>query len=439
MSNFCAVYYKFNVAHRTYQHLHSILSGHLESTTPDQIADHLKPRVSQLKNVSAPFGAPSDASKKKLESGSVTLRDGIVLRVEPADKECVLAISARLEIDEIEALVLLRSFLYNEGLPERAGASEDTSLVDELVEAITPFYYSERLFVLRTLIPLFRAKENADDPVYTIANDYLPQILTDGNAFAQTLLTEYKTKTKATLPERVSGDPRQAAAWARQNAKEQLVLLEVLFWTMWSYASCDGPQVVRIFETAYETNLGSAQQNSTLLLDDEGVQLQRDSAALWILLTIEVLELERAAEPGGLELSSSPADAKIYWSSPESLKRIHELVMSHTDSHYACTYMAWAFVLSRITQVALETRELSPSYNDFVKSLMPQPSRPYSKDQEHTHSLMARTCLDPDVGLFKLMYTLLTTSPIFVTAAAWKTASTLTDPNAVAYRSVFKG
>ena len=52
---------------------------------------------------------------------------------------------------------------------------------------------------------------------------------------------------------------------------------------------------------------------------------------------------------------------------------------------------------------------------------------------------MTKTCLDPDAGLFQLLITLLTNTPLFVASLAWKTGSAITDPNAVAFRSVLKG
>jgi len=216
-------------------------------------------------------------------------------------------------------------------------------------------------------------------------------------------------------------------------------MLEVLFWTMWGYVPCDGPLVVQIFEAAYDTNLGSSQQNGMLLLDEESVQLQQDSAAFWILITIEVLELETVAEPGSVEISANPTRRDIYTSSPDSLKRIHELVTSHGDSQHACTYLAWAFVVSRLSSTVADLEEIPDTYRPFFELLLPNLTRSYSKDREPTHVLMSRTCLEPDVGLFKLILTLLTNSPLFVTAVAWKTGSTVTDPNAIAFRSVVKG
>ena len=113
--------------HRTYQSLHHQLSGHFEGATLEQLVEILKPRVEQLKNAAEPFGTPSDASKKKVDSGSVTLPDGVVIRVEDADKEFIHALSSRFGIDQVHALVLLRSFFYNEGLPADVGAGSGSS------------------------------------------------------------------------------------------------------------------------------------------------------------------------------------------------------------------------------------------------------------------------------------------------------------------------
>ena len=75
------------------------------------------------------------------------------------------------------------------------------------------------------------------------------------------------------------------------------------------------------------------------LLDDEGTQLGQDSAALWIVIMVEVLCFEKIADEP-VDVSEDPKNAELYTSDPTSLKRIHELVISHGDSQYACTYLA---------------------------------------------------------------------------------------------------
>jgi nuclear pore complex protein Nup188 len=418
--------------------LQGFLSGDLEGTTPDQISEILRPRLKQLANFANPFGTPNDTSKKKVESGSVTLRDKVVLALEDGDKEFVFAVSDALSIDQVDALVLLRSFLYNRGLPANAGAG-DSSLIEELVEAITPFYYSERLALLRTFVPLLHAREEPTSLAHEIAIEALPIVIPDGRAFAGALLDEYLCKVKAGPPERAAANPKAAARWAKQNAREQLIVLEVLFWTMFGYVPCDGALVVRIYETAYAVELGSLQENNAMMLDAEGAQLQQDSAAVWILIMLEVLELERVAEPGGIEIAVDPAEDALYTASPASLTRLHELITTHANSHHACVYMAWAFVLSRLVAVKSQLKTLPPAYHEFFRSLPPQGDRSYVIDADSVHRAMAKRCLEPEVGLFPLMLTLLTASPVFVPSVAWKTGSTVTEPNAVAFRSVFKG
>ena len=253
------------------------------------------------------------------------------------------------------------------------------------------------------------------------------------------VIDEYLQKTKEKLPEKLNEDPKAATLWVKQTLKEWLVLLEVLFWTMWGYVPCSGLLLESIFSAAYSTALGSSQANNTLLLDEESVQLTQDCAAIWILITVEVLELESLSEPDSIELSDTPSRPDVYHASPESLKRLHDLVIMNTGSQYSCTYLAWTYVLSRLSAKAAETLDIPASFKPFFDYINPPLTRSYTNDQESIHPQMVKACLDSDAGLFNLMQTLLTRSPLFVTAVAWKTGSSITDPNAIAYRSILKG
>ena len=398
--------------------------------------ESLKLRKEQLSNITDVFGKPSDASKRAVETGSVTLPDGVVIRVGEVDKAYVFAISQRYQMNEVQALILMRSFFYNSGMPD---VSDSEKAAAELAEAIGGFYFLECLNSARVLIPLFRAREDEMEPFYKVAVDFLPQIIPDGPKFAQSILDAYLQKTKRTLPGRYREDPKAASTWAKQNLKEQLVLLEVLFWTMWGFVPCRGSLVVAIFRAAYDTNLGSIQANSTLLLDDESRYTLEDCAAIWILMTIEVLELEELAEPNTIELSDTPSRPDFYCSSPDSLQRLHDIVTSHQSSQYSLTFLAWTYVISRLNTRAEELSEVPASFSSFLTTLNPPLNRPYSKDREPLHVQMVKASLEPEVGLLKLLEHLLTRSPLFVTSVAWRQGSCITDPNAIAYRSVMKG
>jgi nuclear pore complex protein Nup188 len=194
--------------------------------------------------------------------------------------------------------------------------------------------------------------------------------------------------------------------------------------------------VVKIFETAYATSIGTEQANATMILDDEGRQLRQDATAIWILLLLEVLELERV---GTRVDFSEKRDPTLYTSSPAALAAIHELVMQNQDGRYACVYLAWAYVLSRLITVKTEMEPVAEAYKTFFNSIAPRQDRSYPGGVESLPLHMARSCLSPAAGLFETMHGLLTASPLFVTSQAWKAGSSITDPNAVGFRSVFKG
>ena len=422
---------------RTYQELHLILTGEREGLSRDQVTAIIEPRVVQLKNITEPFGKPSDASKKSLDSGSVTLPDGTKWPVDEIDKVAAIALSDHFQIDQIHALVLFRAFIYNEGLPNEALANETGSFTEQLIKIITPFYLSERLSILRVLIPLFRANESELDHAYDYATSFLPKISPEGDrTFIKHVASEYQRKTQAALPNHTNGDPRASSLWAKHYCMEQIILLEIMFWVMWSRVTCDGPIVMRIFETAYETRLGSEQANSSYLLDEEGQQLQQDAVALWILLTLEVLELERVGE--SLDITLSPNDTSIYVAYPEALQRIHELVMSQGDRQFGCTYLAWAFVLSRLQAAANELGGPPENYRTFFQTVA-QTAGLRDKAPLPLPQLMVQRCFDPDVNVIDLLDSLLTQSPLLVTGLHLRRGSALTESNAVAFRSVMKG
>jgi nuclear pore complex protein Nup188 len=425
---------------RTYQQLHLLLSRFETNTTPEQIDEILQPRIDVLKNFREPFGKPNAESRKRVDNGSVRLRDGVYVQVEHADKDFIYAISARFNIDEVEALVLFRSFLYNEGnVLQELESNGDGAFVQQVVDAFSLFYHAERRCLARLLVPIFRAQEDEHSFFHPEAAKILPQIISNGPAFVQDVVAQYVEKTRAPLDEKSSNDPRLASRWAKENLRDQLVLLEVLFWAMWSFVPRQGPTVAKIYETAYETNLGSIQHNATLLLDDEGARLQQDCAAVWLLLMIEVLELETFSDNGNPEISGPPSTEGMYTSHPDSLERIHQLVTSHGDSNYAAVYLAWTSIVARLETAVSALEECPPAYRSFFQSLDIQNRQPFSKNREPVNTLMLQRVLDPSVGLLNLLLSLLTTTPLFVTSIAWKTDSSISEPNAVAYRSVIKG
>ncbi|EAU82745.2 hypothetical protein CC1G_10650 [Coprinopsis cinerea okayama7 len=426
-----------NLIDVSYEQLHLVLSGVQEGSPVDQIRDHLDSRRSVLENVCTPsiFGAPSQASRQKIVSGTVELPDGIKVNVVEADKEFILAVSSKFNIDEIQAFILFRSFLYNQGLPPNLTAETSSQMVEALLEKITPYYYSERLNALRILGPLFKAYGDESDLLYDVACDFLPVVIPDPIKFGIDLLNAYTAKTKEKLS---TNDPQEAIAHAKRSLHDQLAMLELFFQLMWGYAPCTGEIVVKTLETAYDTSFGAIQQHNTLILDNESQQLLQDCAALWIVITIEVLELETVGHDEGLEITETPSGKTLYIASPESLEKIHNIVISNTQSQFACTYLAWTYVLSRICTKTSTLDTIPPSYKKFMDIINP-PANSRAFNAEPVYLQMTRVCLSPEAGLLPLINDLLTKSPLFVTSIAWRTGSALNAPNSLSYRSTLKG
>lgn len=418
---------------RTYDELYRVLTGederYQQEERKDKLLGFLDARLDRLKNISAPFGKPSEASRKSLESGSVTV-DGMVLTADKNDIKAATTISAKFDIDQVQALILLKLFLYNGGLHQASDAD-----VADIDDRFTPFYHAERLHLFRCLIPLFREEVNEEQWLYSVSSRFMPRLVPDARAFVESLIAEFEAKLRAPVPKAMAGNVKDATTWAKQNAKEQLVLLEVLFWAMFGSVPRDGPTVERIYRSAYSTMMGTDQANETLLLDAEGQQLRQDMAATWILITIEVLELENFADPTFLEISDNPANQESYLASPDSLQRIHKLVLEGDNSMFSLTYMAWALVLTKLAEKMQSMKQVPSKYAPFLQTLVTGNA---PKDREPVPATMARKVLESG-DLFDMLRMLLTTSPLFVASLAWRRDSSVTDTNPIAFRSVMKG
>ncbi|KIJ90608.1 hypothetical protein K443DRAFT_537873 [Laccaria amethystina LaAM-08-1] len=205
------------------------------------------------------------------------------------------------------------SFIYKHG---RSGTASGwlAAIVAELAANITPFHDAERLFYV---------VDNSDQRLHEDALESVPKVLQDGTKIAEEIVAGYIRKTKEVLPSKLTGDPKKDSQRAKQSLKDQLVLLEVLFWAMFNYVQCTGPLVVTICEAAYGTYLGSTQANNTVLLDEESSQIQHDCASIWILITTE------------LESLGDPQFPKIP-------------ITIHLLPPTGCTYLAWKHVLPRL-------------------------------------------------------------------------------------------
>lgn len=363
-----------------------------------------------------PFGTPSSASRSKVESGTIAVEGDIKTQVPSESREVIWSISRLLSLDEVDAFVLWKVFLRNRGLPSDVDTPTDEDILDHFI----PFYFEERLSILRCVIPLLRANNDPEAPIHDLAEAAFTKIIPKPRDFASKFTKQYLRRAKQALPESIMRDPRSASQYAKQSVKEQLVMLEVLFWTVTECSLHDGSLTEEIFKVAYETNLGVIQENANLLLDEEGVQLLKDMEGLWTLILVELLQIDQLLSLDPIE---STADSSLLVSFPEYLTRTQDLIFSNVTPRHGCIILAWACVLAHLSELDVTER---PTF---------EPITSVACDRFREISAYI---LRPEFGLFQNMRTTLTTSPIFVTAAALAAGSPITYPNSVEFRFIYK-
>ncbi|KAF8467434.1 nucleoporin subcomplex protein binding to Pom34-domain-containing protein [Gautieria morchelliformis] len=400
----------------TYHNLHQILAGDLEGHSLEDVAKYVRQRSAKLMNCVDPFGTPSSASRSKVESGSITLEDGFKTEVPSESRQVVWAISRMLGLDEVDAFILWKIFLRNRGLP----SDVDTPTDEEILDHFIPFYFEERLSILRCIIPLLRAHNDPESPLHDLAKDNFSKIIPKPRDFASTFAKQYLRRTMQPLPDSVLRNPRSASRYAKQSVKEQLVMLEVLFWTVSECSLHDGSLTEEIFKVGYNTNLGLSQENASLLLDEEGVRLLKDMETLWTLILVELLQIDQLLSRDSVETT---VDSSLLVSFPEYLTRTQDLIISNVTPRHGCVLLAWACVLAHLSDLDVHER---PAYEPII-------SLAYDRFRQ-----ISAYILQPEFGLFQSMQTTLVTSPLFVTAAALATGSPITYPNTVDFRFIYK-
>ncbi|KAG9126133.1 hypothetical protein FRC07_004781, partial [Ceratobasidium sp. 392] len=403
----------------SYQELYEFLTKPVSNGSDKKVDNLIKSRLPQLRKCTNPFGPPNPESKKSLESGRIELADGTTLSVSDEDRQEALAVSARFQLDEIEALVLLRSCLIH-AEHSTLGTTTSATWDADLKDALESYYFQQRLHVLRVFLPILTASGDPEHPFHVVATDAKQSIMPDDGAFALDLIDELDRRTRQTLLPSVASDPRAASRWARQGCREQICLLEVLFGVLWELDHCPSNLVVRLFEVLFSTDSGQAQANSNYLMDEEGCQLLSDLESFWILVGLQVLALGRVTEGAtvGKELLVDPV----------ALHGLHNQIIGsfRLKPRYAPLLMAWSILLSYLS-LSKEPEKAPDSFANFYKAVIPPaPATPF-------YQQCAEIALSSEAGLFAYLSQLLD-SPVLCSTAAASKASGVTTPNAYTYR-----
>ncbi|KAG8734269.1 hypothetical protein FRC11_006808 [Ceratobasidium sp. 423] len=402
----------------SYRELHESL---LASDGLKNIHGILRARLPQLRKWADPFGKPSPESKKPLESGEVKLMDGTKTRVSDEEKEEALKISARFQLDEIEALVLLRScFAHADPSSLDPDASGHGAYESELQDALETYYFEQRHHLLRVFLSLLAASVDPDHPFHTPATDTTQNLMPDYGSFSLDLLNEIDRRARQPLPSSVASQPLAASRWARQSIREQLCLLEILFAVLWEINPCPSALVLRLFEILFASDFGQTQANANHLMDEEGSQLLADLECFWVLAVLQIIALD--------DVIGRDTMKESLLEDPKTLLSLHNLIISsfRTKPRYSPLIMAWGIALFHFTNTDTPEPKSGPLATFFETIVPPAPAAPL-------YQQCAEIALGEESGLFPYLLQLLN-SPALNSSAGSRNASAVTTPNSFPYR-----
>ncbi|CAE6454335.1 unnamed protein product [Rhizoctonia solani] len=402
----------------SYRELHESL---LASDGLKNIHSILKARLPQLRKWTDPFGKPSLESKKALESGEVKLADGSKTRVLDEEKEEALKISTRFQLDEIEALVLLRScFAHADPSSLGPDGSGHGAYESELQDALETYYFEQRHHFLRVFLSLLAASVDPNHPFHIPATDTIQSLMPDYGSFSLDLLNEIDQRARQPLPSPVTSQPLAASRWARQAVREQLCLLEILFAVLWEINPCPSALVLRVFEILFALDFGQTQTNANHLMDEEGSQLLADLECFWVLIVLQTIALDDVI--GRDTMKDSLLE------DPKTLLSLHNLIISsfRTKPRYSPLIMAWGIVLFHFTNANTPEPKSGPLATFFETIIPPTPATPL-------YQQCAEIALGDESGLFPYLLQLLN-SPALNSSASSRNVSAVTTPNSFPYR-----
>jgi hypothetical protein len=316
---------------------------------------------------------------------------------------------------------------------------------DTLIQDFTNYLAEETLALLRTMTSLCIAHQDSTHVWHNIATTMIPKILVDPAApeirenkginpkpaiqYIETLLAGYSLRAgisshslikdskgkgkqselspagrllfKTTNPSSTADTASARSSYRSLNLsqvlKEQLSILKLLFWFLWSNFLPWSQVALPILELAYQSDLGlkfnpspssgstngpASTSTASLYLDTEDKKILHGIEMMWLLLSISLFDIAHllsAQQNGslvlikGYESEENDDDPynRIY--DPRLLPQIHAILSaSPSDPRYSPILLSWAFVLFSVSKAAVELGESVPNrYITFLQAIIP--------------------------------------------------------------------
>ncbi|CEH16152.1 Uncharacterized conserved protein [Ceraceosorus bombacis] len=453
----------------SFRELHDHLELSAHRLSPEQLAQALRDRAPQLKSCGRPFTQPSRLEHELTDSSkALDLWNGRSAEVRAEVRLLVNDFSKLHAIDATDTAPLVWLYLESEessledlvrspsaGAQDSRGsyaAQQRTKHQDELrlvlVAGLTAFYFEERLCILRLIPILLRIADDPSHQHHDLVSDLVQEIATP--ELALHILSSFDVNAQRPLPESVRGARGDEAAWVKQRLREQLGLLESLFFLYYLRLPSTAAAVLRILDTVRTTSAGRILVGLEHL-DKEGTEIHAAVSHLLILVAVESLDLEshmdgevsledvRAID---VERGSNWLDERSLLASPQDVhKAIDTLELLADEPCFSPLLLAWSLVLQKVEAKFEQWFHVKPHDRlpPHLQRLQDEIAPPDTGDTSLWQRL-ASVALSPASGLFSEMHAIVT-SALITTASSKSAATVLAVPASasLAHRAVFKG
>ncbi|GAA99581.1 uncharacterized protein L969DRAFT_47908 [Mixia osmundae IAM 14324] len=326
--------------------------------------------LAKLKAIDKPFGKPNTASASKV----VALTPVTALSTDKLTKDesaLALVIAEQLDIDEIEAIILLRKFWIEtrQDGPVSQGLKDSPDFWHDFAK----FYYLERLSLLGVLAHALRTVEDPEHVHADVYSGWLDEIL--HTQFCPNLLKTVLRLATTQVPSRLRSTARNASSWAKSVLREQQALLECHFLSLYSRVAADADLLADLLLTIRNAEYGHKQYNLAYF-DSEAQTLLAGIEHLYILLAVESLNLEQVTldasslKPAGPHQPLPPASQLI---NPATFANVQQAVFALSTAFPVASaplVMGWSYLLSKLTEF-IQTEPSHEAYTELQSQIYP--------------------------------------------------------------------
>ncbi|GMK57122.1 hypothetical protein CspeluHIS016_0309620 [Cutaneotrichosporon spelunceum] len=384
----------------------------------------LKWLLPRLRKPWAPFPPASDASRKALQSSSITVPDSDAkLDVDAGSCAIALRLSGKVNIDEVTSFLLWKSYAMHSLDDMPSGPAEDT-----VFERLLAWYEQELIAVPQIVMALQFAGEELADVLKEATGEpgkYIEELFKAFAALAQRPIDEKRLK--------------RGLYWATLQLRQQETLLDLLFLVLYQFTTRPAAVSEGLIKAAVMSHFGTRQANREVWdQDPECERLSTRVRDLVLLIAIESLCLAQIVSP---EAEDDNTFGATLLHSRDNIHAVHQFIVENSDElseahqHKPGVLPEWPMAILCLGW-AIVLRSLPPNLQPPTKDYFQLDTNDMDTAESMGFIDMANRALRVSSGLFPWLEAILS-GPLYETSKD-AFSGDLADDMAALRRSPFK-